>query len=119
MTKLSSQSGTESSRNDNDISNPYIGPRSFRKDPSDQSKFFGRDTEKEYLQFMVELNKHDDIIPTKIQKKLQKSSLLFLGYNLEDINFRSVFQGLLNFLGFLSAEERKISISSRGSVHLI
>lgn len=68
-------------------------------------------TEKEYLQFMVELNKHDDIIPTKIQKKLQKSSLLFLGYNLEDINFRSVFQGLLNFLGFLSAEERKICIA--------
>ena len=68
-------------------------------------------TEKEYLHFMVELNKHDDIIPTKIQKKLQKSSLLFLGYNLEDINFRSVFQGLLNFLGFLSAEERKICIA--------
>ena len=69
-------------------------------------------TEKEYLQFMVELNKNEDIIiPTKIQKKLQKSSLLFLGYNLEDINFRSVFQGLLNFLGFLSAEERKICIA--------
>ena len=49
MTKLSSQSGTESSRNDNDISNPYIGPRSFRKDPSDQSKFFGRDTEKDEI----------------------------------------------------------------------
>lgn len=68
-------------------------------------------TEKEYLQFVVELNKHDDIIPIKIQKKLQKSSLLFLGYNLEDINFRAVFQGLLNFLNILSAEERRISIA--------
>ena len=35
-------------------------------------------TEKEYLQFMVELNKHDDIIPTKIQKKLQKSIPAFV-----------------------------------------
>jgi hypothetical protein len=68
-------------------------------------------TEKEYFHFMVELNKNDDIIPTKIQKKLQKSTLLFVGYNLEDINFRAIFQGLLNFLGILSDEERKISIA--------
>ena len=48
MTKLSSQAGTESGK-DNDISNPYIGPRAFRKEPSDQSKFFGRDTEKDEI----------------------------------------------------------------------
>ncbi len=49
MIKLSSPLGTESSSNDNDISNPYIGPRAFRKNPSDQSKFFGRDTEKDEI----------------------------------------------------------------------
>ena len=68
-------------------------------------------TEKEYLEFMIQLNKNEEMIPSIIRKKLPRSSLLFIGYSLDDINFRAIFQGLLNFLSSLSAEERKISIA--------
>jgi signal recognition particle subunit SEC65 len=68
-------------------------------------------TEKEYLEFMIELNKNEDLIPTTIRKKLPRSSLLFIGYSLEDINFRAIFQGFLNFLSSLSPEEREREIS--------
>ncbi len=68
-------------------------------------------TEGEYTQFMIEVNKNEEIIPTTIRKRLPRSSLLFIGYSLEDINFRAIFQGFLNFLSSLSAEERKISVA--------
>ena len=48
ITRLSSQLGTEST-SVNDSSNPYIGPRAFKRDRRDQSRFFGRDTEKDEI----------------------------------------------------------------------
>ena len=68
-------------------------------------------TETEYLKFMIELNKNEEVIPTLIRRKLPKSSLFFIGYSIDDINFRAIFQGLLNFLSFLSPEERRINIA--------
>ena len=57
-------------------------------------------TERDYFDYVIYLNKEKetDIHPSFIVTELPRSSLLFIGYNLQDINFRSVFQGALNFL---------------------
>jgi hypothetical protein len=55
-------------------------------------------TERDYFEFVINLNKSDDkdILPSIIRKELATSSLLFIGYTLEDINFRAIFQGFLS-----------------------
>jgi hypothetical protein len=57
-------------------------------------------TERDYFEFVINLNKSDDkdILPSIIRTELATSSLLFIGYSLEDINFRAIFQGFLSFL---------------------
>jgi len=70
-------------------------------------------TERDYFEFVINLNKGDekDIIPALIRRELATSSLLFIGYSLEDINFRAIFQGFLSFLRSLDRTYRKISIA--------
>lgn len=70
-------------------------------------------TEKDYFEFVINLNKSDekDIIPSVIRTGLATSSLLFIGYTLEDINFRTIFQGFLSFLASLRGVYRKTSIA--------
>ena len=55
--------------------------------------------ERDYNDFVINLNRASEkIIPTYIRVELLTSSLLFIGYSLEDINFRAIFQGFLSFL---------------------
>jgi SIR2-like domain/TIR domain len=70
-------------------------------------------TERDYFEFVINLNKSDDkdILPSIIRTELATSSLLFIGYSLEDINFRAIFQGFLSFLSSISSEFRKPSIA--------
>lgn len=70
-------------------------------------------TEKDYFEFVINLNKSDDkdIIPSVIRTGLATSSLLFIGYTIEDINFRTIFQGFLSFLSSLRGVYRKTSIA--------
>ncbi len=70
-------------------------------------------TERDYFEFVINLNKGDekDIIPAILRRELATSSLLFIGYSLEDINFRAIFQGFLSFLNSLDKKYRKISIA--------
>lgn len=58
-------------------------------------------TERDYFDFVIYLNKEKetDIHPSFIITELPRSSLLFIGYNIQDINFRSIFQGALSFIG--------------------
>ena len=58
-------------------------------------------TEKDYFEYVVNLNRNPekDIIPSPIRTELGLSNLLlFIGYNLDDVNFRVIFQGFLSFL---------------------
>ncbi len=66
-------------------------------------------TEKDYIDFAINLNKNDEKIslPRSIRKALA-GSLLFLGYRLEDITFRVIFQGVIRILGEI---QRPISIA--------
>ena len=51
-------------------------------------------TEKDYINFIVNLNKIDKMLPPAIETALSRTSLMFIGYSLEDIAFRVIFQGI-------------------------
>jgi hypothetical protein len=65
-------------------------------------------TEDDYLDFLVHISKDlatgptdaskKAILPTRVRLALKKTSLLFIGYSLEDINFRVILRGLLGSL---------------------
>ncbi|HSF50950.1 MAG TPA: SIR2 family protein [Nitrososphaeraceae archaeon] len=55
-------------------------------------------TEKDYFEFVINLQKSSSPlarIPNYILQSLAISSLMFIGYNLEDIVFRTIFQGFI------------------------
>jgi hypothetical protein len=58
-------------------------------------------TERDYIDFAINLNKNDEkmTLPPTIRTALAKTSLLFVGYRLEDITFRVIFQGVIRMLG--------------------
>jgi hypothetical protein len=53
-------------------------------------------TEDDYLTFLVNISKDQNIIPPRILEAFTGSSLLFIGYSLADWDFRVLFQGLVN-----------------------
>jgi hypothetical protein len=58
-------------------------------------------TESDYIDFIVNLSKENtsSILPSKIHQTLADTTILFVGYSLEDINFRIIFRGIMNYLG--------------------
>jgi SIR2-like domain len=55
-------------------------------------------TEKDYFDFVIDLNRDDEkkLLPSTIRLALASKSLLFIGYRLEDITFRVIFQGVMS-----------------------
>ena len=65
-------------------------------------------TEDDYVDFLVNLAKDENLLPPRVKEAIAGSSLLFVGYKLADINFRVLFRGLLSSMeGVL----RKVSIA--------
>jgi SIR2-like protein len=56
-------------------------------------------TETDYLDFLINLSKDEELLPHRIYTALNSTSLLFVGYTLRDINFRFIFRGLMRLLG--------------------
>jgi hypothetical protein len=58
-------------------------------------------TENDYIDFIVTLSKGDNnsILPSVIRRTCADTILLFIGYSLEDINFRIIFRNIIDFLG--------------------
>lgn len=52
-------------------------------------------TEEDYIEFLTYIGGQGEGINNLITSKLQNSTLLFLGYSLEDWNFRALFKGLI------------------------
>jgi hypothetical protein len=52
-------------------------------------------TEDNYLDFLLQINKRQDVIPSDIKGALSKHSLLFIGYRMSDWNFRIIYRTLL------------------------
>jgi hypothetical protein len=52
-------------------------------------------TEDDYLDFLVNISRDQNLLPARIQQALAGASLLFVGYRLADWNFRVIFRGLV------------------------
>lgn len=53
-------------------------------------------TEDDYFDYLIGVTKNDDLIPPVIRRKLVDTSLLFLGFRLDDWNFRVIFRSIMN-----------------------
>jgi len=64
-------------------------------------------TEDDYLDFLVRTSRDQTLIPPRIQAAIGGTSLLFIGYSLNDTNFRVIFRGLVE----KQRNVRKISVT--------
>ena len=55
-------------------------------------------TEDDYIHFLTVIGKENEGVPNSIKEKLVDSTLLFLGYSLEDWDFRTLHKGLIEGL---------------------
>jgi SIR2-like domain len=51
-------------------------------------------TEDDYLNFLINISEDPDVIPNYIQAAFTNSTFLFIGYSLEDLNFKVLFRKL-------------------------
>lgn len=65
-------------------------------------------TEDDYLNFLVNISRQQNILPPRIEEALTGASLLFIGYRLADWDFRVLFRGLV---GSMEASLRRISVA--------
>ena len=65
-------------------------------------------TEDDYLDFLVKVAEDLEAVPRRVTQALSDSTLLLLGYQLEDWNFKSLFRGLINTR---SSSRRLLSLS--------
>jgi hypothetical protein len=55
-------------------------------------------TEDDYLDFLMNISETEDLIPPRIQRAFGESSFVFLGYSLEDMNFKVLFRKLAPYM---------------------
>jgi hypothetical protein len=55
-------------------------------------------TEDDYLDFLMYTAEAPDLIPPRVQQAFAESSLLFIGYRLEDMNFKVLFRKLATYM---------------------
>jgi hypothetical protein len=56
-------------------------------------------TEDDYFKYMIGVTRNSDLVPPAIQEALTNRALLFLGFHLDDWNFRVLYHSLLSFEG--------------------
>lgn len=63
-------------------------------------------TEDDYLRFIVDVSwNHEQLLPVRIKQALTGASLMFMGYSLEDLDFKVIFQAIV--IGMVSELRRK------------
>lgn len=55
-------------------------------------------TEDDYLDFLMYISEEQRLIPPRIEQAFSDSSLLFMGYSLEDMNFKVLFRKLAGYM---------------------
>lgn len=55
-------------------------------------------TEDDYIDFLVNISRRQELLPARIQQAMTGASLLFVGYSLADMDFRVLFRGLVESL---------------------
>lgn len=91
--------------NDDVLDVPAIEP-DFRPDPARPLVYhlFGRLTQPEslvlteddYFDFLIGMKKNKDLIPGVVKRALADTGLLFLGFHLDDWNFRIMFRAIMD-----------------------
>jgi len=71
----------------------YGYPESFDKYPDNHESLVL--TEDDYLEFLINASRGDDPLPPRIERAITGTSLLLLGYRLDDWDFRVLFHLLL------------------------
>ncbi len=66
-------------------------------------------TEDDYLDFLVNISEEQKLIPPRIEDAFSTSALLFLGYSLEDMNFKVLFRKLVGYMQ-ISQIQRHVSV---------
>jgi len=65
-------------------------------------------TQDDYLDFLVNVSRDGTLLPPRIQRSMTGSSLLFIGYGMEDWSFRVLFRGLVSST---EASLRRVSLT--------
>jgi len=65
-------------------------------------------TEDDYLDFLIKIGKDDTLLPRNIEQAFTSTSLLFVGYSLNDWNFRVLFRSVVSYL---EISTRRVHIS--------
>jgi hypothetical protein len=65
-------------------------------------------TEDDYIDFLVNVSREQEILPPRIHEALTTACLLFIGYRLKDINFRVIHRGLVESMDL---GQRELSIT--------
>ncbi|HVF49675.1 MAG TPA: SIR2 family protein [Pyrinomonadaceae bacterium] len=55
-------------------------------------------TEDDYLDFLMFISEDQQLIPPRIEQAFTESSLLFMGYSLDDMNFKVLFRKLASYM---------------------
>jgi hypothetical protein len=66
-------------------------------------------TEDDYLDFLIKIGRDDSLLPRKIEERFTSTSLLFVGYSLNDWNFRVLFRSVVSYMD-LTARRAHISV---------
>lgn len=56
-------------------------------------------TEDDYFRYLIGVTRNEDLLPKVVGSALVDTALLFLGFRLDDWNFRVLFQSLMNLQG--------------------
>src|SRR5690606_19717151 len=56
-------------------------------------------TEDDYFQYLIGVTRNIGLVPMSVQEAMTNRALLFLGFHLEEWDFRVLFQSLLSFEG--------------------
>jgi hypothetical protein len=66
-------------------------------------------TEDDYLEFLVCVSEEEKLIPPCVAERFSSSSLLFMGYSLDDMNFKVLFRKLAGYMR-LNQSARHVSV---------
>lgn len=65
-------------------------------------------TEDDYLDFLIKIGRDESLLPPRIEEAFTSTSLLFVGYSLNDWNFRVLFRSVVSYL---EISTRRVHIS--------
>jgi hypothetical protein len=74
-------------------------------------------TVKDYIDFVIYLSKmKDKYMPHSIRQTLPRSTLLFVGYKLEDLSFLIVFQGFIKLMSSLEGKSIAVQVQMSSKI---